>query len=308
MSFLHFLEQFRTGWLTSFFTLMTALGEEMIFIGVFLVVLWCCDRKYANRLFCVFFTGMFFNQLFKLIFHVPRPWVQDPTLQTVESAKAGAGGYSFPSGHTQSAVGLYGSFFAVTRRRWIRIACVAVIALVGFSRLYLGVHTPYDVLGALAIGILVLVGYYYLFRALEKTRLGELWILGGLCILGVISVSVGALIPSLRGEVLGNACRLLGCALAMLLVAWYDRKRPVDNHALWWQQCLKVAVGLPVFVLLRSLLKAPMRALLGEAFGDGLRYAMLLLVAGIVYPLFFRLFQSKTRLSPSQQNTEKADR
>ena len=90
MSFLHFLEQFRTGWLTSFFTLMTALGEETIFIGVFLVVLWCCDRKYANRLFCVFFTGMFFNQLFKLIFHVPRPWVQDPTLHTVESAKAGA--------------------------------------------------------------------------------------------------------------------------------------------------------------------------------------------------------------------------
>lgn len=209
---------------------------------------------------------MFFNQLLKLVFHVPRPWIQDPTLQTVESAKAGASGYSFPSGHTQSAVGLYGSFFAVAKRRWIRGACVIVIALVGLSRLYLGVHTPYDVIASLAIGTLVLIGYHYLFRALDKTRYGELWVLGGLCLLGVVSVSVGLLIPTLREEVLGNACRLLGCALAMLLVAAYDRKRPVDHRALWWQQCLKVVIGLPVFVLLKSLLKAPLRALARGGF------------------------------------------
>lgn len=292
MNLLHFLEQFRTEGLTAFFSLMTMLGEETIFIAIFLILLWCCDRKYANRLFCVFFTGMFFNQLFKLVFHVPRPWVRDPSLAPVESAKAGAGGYSFPSGHTQSAVGLYGSFFAAVKYRWVRVVCVIIILLVGFSRLYLGVHTPWDVLGSLVLGTLILLGCRALFSALEKTRLGDLWVLGGLCLLGIISVSIG-LLPALRHEVFGNACRLLGCALAMLLVAMIDHCHPLEHRALWWQQLLKVGVGLPVFVLLKSLLKSPLQALLGQAVGDGVRYFILLFVAGAVYPLFFRLFQPK---------------
>lgn len=291
MSLLHFLEQFRTEWLTTFFTFMTALGEEAVFIGVFLILLWCCDRKYANRLFCVFFTGMFFNQLLKLVFHVPRPWIRDPSLHPVESAVAGAGGYSFPSGHTQSAVGLYGSFFAVTRRPWVRVGCAAVIGLVGLSRLYLGVHTPYDVLASLAVGTLVLVGYHLLFRALDRTPYGELPVLAGLCLLGGIAVCVGVFVPALRDEVLGNACRLLGCALAMLAVAVFDRRFPADNRALWWHQLLKVGVGLPLFLVLKSLLKPPLRSLLGVEWGDGLRYFILVLAAGIVYPLCFRLLK-----------------
>lgn len=304
MSLLHWLEQLRTGWLTAFFTLMTALGEETVFIAVFLIVLWCCERKYANRLFCVFFTGMFFNQLFKLVFRVPRPWVRDPALHPVESAKAGASGYSFPSGHTQSAVGLYGSFCAVSRRRWIRAACVVVILLVGLSRLYLGVHTPWDVLASLVIGTLVLIGCRALFDALEKTRLGELWALGGLCVLGAAAVAAGLLVPFLRDEAFENACRMLGCSLGMLLVAIADRFRPFEQRALWWQQLIKVGVGLPVFVLLKSLLKSPLNALLGAGAGDGVRYFILLVVAGAVYPLCFRVFHPHAKKKDSDAQSK----
>ena len=292
LNFLHFLEQFRTPWLTSFFSAVTALGEEAIFIAIFLILLWCCERKYANRLFCVFFSGLFVNQVLKLIFHVPRPWELDPTLNTVESAKAGAGGYSFPSGHTQSAMGLYGSFFVAIRRHWVRILCVLLIVLVGFSRLYLGVHTPWDVLVSLAVGALLLVAFRFLFPVLDKTKWGDLWALGGMCILGVIATSL-SLFPSLRAETLHNGCRLFGCALAMLLAELCYRRQEPPLSAGFMGNLIKVAVGLPLFTLLRSLLKAPLQQLLGVEVGDSVRYFLLLFLAAAVYPLWFRFLPKK---------------
>ena len=57
------------------------------------------------------------------------------------------------------------------------------------------------------------------------------------------------------------------------------------------QELLKVGVGLPLFLVLKSLLKPPLRSLLGVEWGDGLRYFILVLAAGIVYPLCFRLLK-----------------
>ncbi|MBO5535524.1 MAG: phosphatase PAP2 family protein [Clostridia bacterium] len=69
-------------------------------------------------------------------------------------------GYSYPSGHSVTAATLYGSMAVCARKmmRWISVLCVILILLTGFSRNYLGVHTPQDVLVGLTEGALMLWG------------------------------------------------------------------------------------------------------------------------------------------------------
>ena len=100
------------------------------------------------------------NQAVKLTACVYRPWVRDARVQPVLTALDKATGYSFPSGHTQSAAAIYGSvalWYGKTRR-WLAVLMAAMIVLTGFSRNYLGVHTPQDV----AVSMALCGGYLWL--------------------------------------------------------------------------------------------------------------------------------------------------
>ena len=145
MTILRWLEGLRTPWLDSLMSAVTELGDETVFMVAGLVILWCVNKRWGFRFLLTGLTGSVVNQLLKAIFLIPRPWVLDPSFTIVESARAGATGYSFPSGHTQSAATLFGTLAMWSRRRWSTLLCVAMVLLVGFSRMYLGVHTPADV-------------------------------------------------------------------------------------------------------------------------------------------------------------------
>ena len=146
MAFLRFLEGIRTPIGNVFFSTVTHLGEETIFILVGLLFFWCISKKQGYFILSVGFLGTVMNQFLKLVFRIPRPWVRDPEFTIVESARAEATGYSFPSGHTQSSVGVFGSIARITGNKVLRILCIAACVLVPLSRLYLGVHTPADVI------------------------------------------------------------------------------------------------------------------------------------------------------------------
>jgi membrane-associated phospholipid phosphatase len=97
--------------------------------------------------------GALLNRFLKYAFHRPRPHFDDPILKLTS--------YSFPSGHTMMATVLYGVVAAyllakIPDWRWrvlIIISASLLIALVGFSRIYLGAHYLSDVLGAMAEGL-----------------------------------------------------------------------------------------------------------------------------------------------------------
>ena len=95
---------------------VTYLGEELVFMAVALILFWCVDKWKGYFILAVGFIGTILNQFLKLAFRVPRPWVKDPSFEIVESARNGAGGYSFPSGHTQNAVGTFGGIARGTKR------------------------------------------------------------------------------------------------------------------------------------------------------------------------------------------------
>ena len=103
---------------------ITMLGEETVFMLVGMALLWCFDKKWGFRFFFIGLVGNTLNQLMKAIFLIPRPWVLDESFTIVEAAREAATGYSFPSGHTQTVVTVFGTLAAWQRKSGSRFAAL----------------------------------------------------------------------------------------------------------------------------------------------------------------------------------------
>ncbi len=297
MDILYALEKIRTPFWNGVMSAVTQLGGEVIFIVAAVVVFWCVSKWEGYYLMTIAFCGTVLNQFLKLICRVPRPWVRDPNFTIVESARAEATGYSFPSGHTQNAVGLFGGMARWGGRRWVRLGLTALALIIAFSRMYLGVHTPADVGVSLVLAAALVLGLYPLMRrAQEKPRYMGYVLAAMLVVSGafVVFVETCGFPADMDAENLasgiGNAWKMLG-AVAGMTLAWLLDRRYIhfETQAVWWVQAIKVAVGMALLLAIKSGLKAPLLALLGhEGLAGGVRYFLLVLVAGAVWPLVFR--------------------
>ena len=297
MDILYALEKIRTPFWNGVMSAVTQLGGEVIFIVAAVVVFWCFSKWEGYYLMTIAFCGTVLNQFLKLICRVPRPWVRDPNFTIVESARAEATGYSFPSGHTQNAIGLFGGMARWGGRRWVRLGLTTLALVIAFSRMYLGVHTPADVGVSLVLAAALVLGLYPLMRrAQEKPRYMGYVLAAMLVVSGafVVFVETCGFPADMDAENLasgiGNAWKMLG-AVAGMTLAWLLDRRYIhfETQAVWWVQVIKVAVGMALLLAIKSGLKAPLLALLGhEGLAGGVRYFLLVLVAGAVWPLVFR--------------------
>lgn len=297
MDILYALEKIRTPFWNGVMSAVTQLGGEVIFIVAAVVVFWCVSKWEGYYLMTIAFCGTVLNQFLKLICRVPRPWVRDPNFTIVESARAEATGYSFPSGHTQNAIGLFGGMARWGGRRWVRLGLTTLALVIAFSRMYLGVHTPADVGVSLVLAAALVLGLYPLMRrAQEKPRYMGYVLAAMLVVSGafVVFVETCGFPADMDAENLasgiGNVWKMLG-AVAGMTLAWLLDRRYIhfETQAVWWVQVIKVAVGMALLLAIKSGLKAPLLALLGhEGLAGGVRYFLLVLVAGAVWPLVFR--------------------
>ncbi len=303
MPLLYWFESIRTPALDTFMSLVTHLGEETLFMVIALAVFWCVDKRRGYYLLTVGFVGTLINQWLKIVCRVPRPWVRDPDFTIVESARAEAAGYSFPSGHTQSITGSLGGIARFTERTWLRAACIAVVLLVAVSRMYLGVHTPADVGVSLAVGtVLVLV----LYPLLESTLWfpGRMYaVIGAMLALSLAFVAFvelwtfpADLDAANYAAAVKNAYTLLGAVTGVLAVYALDsRLIRFSTRAPWWGQAVKLIGGLVLVAAVKSALKAPLLALCGgHAIAHAIRYFAVVLTAGCLWPLTFRFFAGRS--------------
>ena len=86
------IAELRTPLLDTLMQGVTELGGETLFMLFMLVVFWCVDKNKGYFLMLLCFTGTAVNQMLKITFCIPRPWVLDPSFEIVESARAGASG------------------------------------------------------------------------------------------------------------------------------------------------------------------------------------------------------------------------
>lgn len=296
MSFLYWLEGIRIPGLNEFMLLITQLGEETAFLVAALILFWCVNKYFGYYVLSVGFIGTLANQFMKLWFRIPRPWVLDSNFTILEQAREAASGYSFPSGHTQNAVGTFGSIACTVKTKWVRIAAIVVAVLVPFSRMYIGVHTPLDVLVAAAIAIILLLILKPVVLGNTKRNMPILLVV--MSVLGISYLCFVAFYPFPAdidqhnlASGLKNAYTLFGALLGMLVVYIVDEKWiHFTTKAVWWAQLIKVAFGLLLVLAVKSGLKTPLNMLLGESIGRAIRYFLIVIVAGIVWPLTFRWF------------------
>lgn len=293
MQILYWLENIRFPMLTELMLLITHLGEETAFLAAALIVFWCLDKNRGYYLMGVGFCGTILNQFLKLLCKVPRPWVKDPDFHPVEAAIPEATGYSFPSGHSQSAVGVFGALAMSTKRKAMRIVCIVLAVLVPFSRMYLGVHTPQDVLvGSLsALALCLLLRFVCDGKHIRPMLIGMAALSVAYLVFAQVIVDPMTTDAENYKHGVENAYTLLGAIFGMVVVNIVDEKWVhFDVKAVWWAQILKLLGGLALVLVVKSCLKAPLNALFGEYSGRAVRYFLVVLVAGCVWPLTFRFF------------------
>ncbi len=303
MGFLRFLEGLRTPFLDTIFSLITHLGEETVFILIGLLFFWCIDKRQGYYILSVGFIGTLINQFLKLLFRIPRPWVQDPDFTIVESARAEATGYSFPSGHTQSSVGVFGGIARLSGKLAVRILCIAACVLVPLSRLYLGVHTPLDVGVSIGIALLLVFGLYPLIMKATESRRGMysfLGVMSGIAILYLLFVLLfpfpADIDPHNYASGVKNAYKILGCVLGLFLAYEIDRRYiNFDTKAPFWGQVLKMVLGLVPILAVKEGFRPLLALIFGESYvADGVRYFLICVVAGCIWPLIFPLLVKLT--------------
>ena len=69
---------------------VTTLGEETAFLVIGLIIFWCVDKRKGYYVMAVGFAGTMLNQIMKLSFRIPRPWVLDPQFSILEQAREAA--------------------------------------------------------------------------------------------------------------------------------------------------------------------------------------------------------------------------
>lgn len=289
MTFLWMLESIRTPFLDKLMQLITYCGQEIVIIVVICALYWCADKRFAYMLGFTYFTAGLLVQSLKITFRIPRPWVLDPEFKAVESAIPGATGYSFPSGHTQGATCLFFPLSLKIRKIWLKSLCILAFLLIGFSRMYLGCHTPKDVLVAMAVSIAVsLILWRFQDFFLDSTS----YIKPIASVLAVISLAVAAYALILRNngtintEYALDCCKAAGAGLGFSLGYYIERTRlkfsTYTGHL--WSQVLKLLAGLAAALLIKEGLPF---ILGGSVLAKMAEYFILVLWVLVLYPYIF---------------------
>lgn len=299
LQFLHWLESIRTPFGDAFFSAVTHLGEETFFMVTAIVAFWCLNKYKGYYLLTVGFCGTILNQFLKLLCRIPRPWVRDPEFTIVESARAEADGYSFPSGHTQSVTGTLGCVARFSKSWFLRILCIVLIALTALSRMYLGVHTPADVGVSLLLSIAMVFAFYPLFEKSREQPKYLYGILTAMVICAALFVAYIELYPwpaDIDAHNLAsgtkNAYLLFGCSLAVLLGFHIERKHiHFEEKAPFKAQVLKTVLGLLLVVGIKAGLKPVLNPLFGgHHAATAVRYFLMVIFAICIWPLTFPWF------------------
>lgn len=182
LDYLIFLQGLRNDWGgEGFFTLISSLPKSALTAAIPAVLFWCINKQAG--LFILFNAeiGRVINQLLKGTFCIYRPWIKDAELIPSADAMEKASNYSFPSGHTQFTTAIYGGFAFFYRKVLPLLAiiiCAAIVLSVAFSRNFLGIHTPQDVLVSIIYSIGLLFAAEKIFKWMGKDEERRLIFLG----------------------------------------------------------------------------------------------------------------------------------
>ena len=192
INFLLFLQNLRIGhfeYFDKFFLSITIFGEFWLPTLICAITYWCIDFRAGIYLFSLEGINVIFAHLLKMIACVYRPWVLSNEIQPSELAVPFAKGYSCPSGHSamsSSVVG--GTAYLLRKKKLICVLLICLILLIGFSRMWLGVHTPQDVLFGLTIGLILIFAVNKIIDWAENNTNRYLYLAGIINIFAILAL------------------------------------------------------------------------------------------------------------------------
>lgn len=316
------LQNFREavgGCLTDFLAFITTVAVDYYIMLPGLILFWAFSKRAGMIGLGSYGTACFGVSALKSTFCVYRPWIRSELIHPLPEVMSGATGYSFPSGHSASVSGMYGGLIGVYRRhKGLCVLLGAVIALTMFSRLYVGVHTPQDVLVGLLVGgagtALVLLADRFVTR-----HPGLDWV-----IVLIAAAMCAALLPYMyfksypmdyvNGVLLVDPTKMTvggfkdpGRFFGVVL-GWFIERRFIrfDTDGTPYQKALRCLVGALLFIGYWTVVVEP----LGKAINVGIAHFFLQASAPLlfmtVYPLVFQCVEKHAKQGSSSRVAPRA--
>ena len=268
--------------LDTIFRAITSMGEEEFFLLLLPLLMWCVDFWLGARVTVLFLLSSYLNVDLKDLFQQPRPFDLAPSVRL-----SSAEGYGLPSGHSQAAIVVWGSVAAWARKTWFWVVAIGLMVLIGFSRIYLGVHFPTDVLAGWAIGAVLLGSYLAVQHGGEK-RLAELNL--GMQMLLALALPLVLLLLHPTKDTTAAMATLAGAGVGLALTRrWVS----FSARGPWWQRAVRFLVGGTIVLALYLGLRAVFPGE-GSAFYmvfRFLRYGLIGVWVSLGAPWLFRLLQ-----------------
>lgn len=237
--FIIWVQQWSTPFWDSFWRGITFLGDMEYYMLVIPLIYWLYSKKFAFRFALIFLFSAYFNSASKFNFITERP-PQD--LRLIDQD-----GYAFPSGHAQGNTVFWGFLAHQIKKTWAYAAAVILILLVSFSRLYLGVHYPIDVIFGISIGVIA-IGLYQIAWARRPgvSDLGRYLLISSGAVFLLFLLHTQGDGPMVTGFLFGS---LWGYRLEKEFINWKEKASLVQN-------LFKVILGIFVFFALREVTRA----------------------------------------------------
>ena len=303
IKYLLILQDLRNATGGAFDELLNAISKIAVDVMPFLpfMVYWCISKKWGYRFIATIWCGEVVNGLVKLTVCAYRPWIRSDLIEPAGDSKVAATGYSFPSGHTMCATATYGTtaVWQYKKRKWLSVLCGIMILLTMFSRNFLGVHTPQDVIvGFLETSLVIAAIGKVMNKAEGNEKFYDM-----LSAAGLIAIALSIIyilfkpypMDYVNGELLVDPVKMMkdcfkGCGgMLGLIIGSYAERHYIHYEIPEKSKLLAplTAIGLGIaFSWNAYLAKATVFLMFGTNWGNFVCGLVLLIFVTAVYPLF----------------------
>ena len=269
-------------------------------ISLPVLVFWCFDKRAGYEIMMVITGGNTMNHLVKLTTCVERPWVLDRRITPPEVALKNQGGYSFPSGHTQVGTAYLGgtAHWLRKKRKVLSVILWTVAVIVGLSRLYLGVHTVFDIIGGILETLLMIFIASKVFNFAWKSEKNlNITVLAGLAIASLAVLYImfkpypvhyypdGTMMTDPQDMIIYNS---MGGLAGFLVGMWIEQKFiRFRTDVTTKQKVLRFVVGAVLYGLLNAYIPSICTKYMGIWPGSFIYNFFLMLFPTAIYPFIF---------------------
>ena len=293
--------------LTDFFLKMSLIGQTNNIFIIIATIYWSVNKKFGTFLLFGESWNVILNGFLKVTACEYRPWIRDPAIIPNSEAVTAATGYSFPSGHSMDAASVFGGI-AIAKHldKILRIGCCIILILIMFSRLWLGVHTPQDVIVGGVMGCIVMITVYKILPIINNNKNVDI-------IIAIVSIVIAIIIAlyttfkgypvdyDATGKILVEGSKMakdtymsVGWNIGFF-VSWIIERRFVNfsDGKNIQQNALRLLFGLLSLYVINLIIRNSISVSIGGFLGIIIQSALEMAYIVTIFPFIFNFFENK---------------